>query len=384
MKRLLGFLAVVVTSHAASADRTADKLFREGKALVKAGKLAEACDAFERSDRIEPRVGTLLNLANCRELQGRSAAAWALFLEAKVRAVFTLEPRAEFAAQRVADLERALGFLTLEVAPDQAVGGLVIERAGVVVSPSTWNTPVPLDPAEYTVEARAPGRVAWSITRALKPGDRISITIGPLAASTPADTMASTPAVATIEPPPASDLPRDRIAGPTRAEPLEKRRYLAVGAALGVAAGNVSSAPDASPEVLEDDHVPIGLRLLGSFSVPRGAVRGIGSVLYTKGLNDKTDATNTKKLYVIGLGADYVFMPRPRLAFAAGVGVGWDYEVRSFGGGTDLARWEALRASPIIVRLANGAVELGVHTQLIRRGDGLGFIGVAAVDVFLL
>lgn len=383
MKRSLGCLAAaLLVSRTASADHPAEKLFQEGKALVKAGKLAEACDAFERSDDLEPRVGTVLNLADCRARQGRIAAAWALFQEARYRAIFTYEPRAEFAAARVSELEKQLAFLTLEVAPQQAVDGLVVKRSGAVVPATAWNQPVAVEPADYTIEASAPNLPAWSVTRVLKPGDRITVTIVP-AAPAEASVAAAPIALATTRPAPAEvDVVRDVVETP----PPTKRRYFAVGAALGVAAGKVSSAPNSNEDVLQDDHMPIGLRLLGNLPVPHGAVRAIASALYTKGLNDKTDPSNWKKLYVIGLAADFILAPRstPNVAFAAGVGIGWDYEVRSFDQGTDLAQTTSLRASPIIYRLAKGAVEVGVHTQLVVRGDGVGFIGLAAVDVFLL
>ena len=384
-----GVLAVVllVTTRVAGADRAAEKLFRDGQKLLKAGKVDEACDAFERSEQLEPRIGSALNLAACRERQGRTATAWALFLEAKARAAPTKDRRGATAADRAAQLEPQLSFLTVKVAPDRMVEGLAIKRGGTVVPPTAWNTDVPLDPAVYTIEASAPRYNAWSTTQPLKPGDHITVTIGPLVAeptAVPPETR-TPPVVATIQPeertsPP--DLVSEDVIAPAVPGPVPTRRPFAVGLALGVAAGATSSAPPSNADVLEDDKFPIGVRILGSLPAPGGAVRAIGSVLYTKGLNDKTDSSNFKKLYVVGLGADYVWMPMPRIGFAAGIGMGWDYEVRALDQGSDTSKWTALRASPIIVRLMDGHVEVGAHLQLIRRGDETGFIGLAAVDVF--
>jgi hypothetical protein len=389
MKNLFGVLAVLVTltatTSASAGNGTAEQLFRDGRRLAKEGKLAEACDAFERSDQIEPRVGALLNLAACRESQGRIATAYTLFLEATLRAFFTLEVRADFASERVTALEPMLPQLTLKIDPAQAVDGLVIKRNGAILGATAWRAAAALDPASYTIEASAPNHVTWTTTQQLNVGERITVTVGPLIASTPA-VAPPPPAVATIEPTPTTTDVAPVGAASTSLLPAPKPRHFAVGAAVGVSLGKVSSATNSNEDVLQDDHMPIGLRLVGNVPVPSGALRAIGSFLYTKGLNDKTDSTNTKKLFVFGLSADYVYTPRayPHLAFAAGVGYGWDYEVRSQDQGTDTATWTTLRASPLIYRLADGAVELGIHTQLIRRGDDFGFLGLAAVDVFLL
>jgi hypothetical protein len=56
-------------------------LFRQGRDLLAAGKVAEACSAFEESQKLEPAVTTLFNLAGCREKLGQFATAWGLFLD---------------------------------------------------------------------------------------------------------------------------------------------------------------------------------------------------------------------------------------------------------------------------------------------------------------
>src|SRR5262245_23511913 len=75
----------------ARADVSADKaaaeaLFNHAKQLVKEGKLSEACPKFEESLRLDPGIGTLLYLADCQEKAGKTASAWARFLEAAAAA----------------------------------------------------------------------------------------------------------------------------------------------------------------------------------------------------------------------------------------------------------------------------------------------------------
>jgi hypothetical protein len=43
------------------------------------GDLGAACEQFRASDKLDPAVGTELNLADCEEKRGRLASAWELY-----------------------------------------------------------------------------------------------------------------------------------------------------------------------------------------------------------------------------------------------------------------------------------------------------------------
>src|SRR5215468_7183179 len=73
-------------SLAAAQPASAQGLFDEGRRLLAAGKLAEACAAFDASEQLEPRVTTELNAAACREQSGELATAWAVYQEAERKA----------------------------------------------------------------------------------------------------------------------------------------------------------------------------------------------------------------------------------------------------------------------------------------------------------
>ena len=77
---IAGVIAAAAPVRAQSVE--AEVLFQEGKKLLKEGKIAEACDKLEASDRLESSIGTLLNLADCREKTGQLASAWAAFVKA--------------------------------------------------------------------------------------------------------------------------------------------------------------------------------------------------------------------------------------------------------------------------------------------------------------
>src|SRR5262245_31877335 len=60
----------------------AEALFEEGRSALAAGDLDLACARFRESNRLDPAVGTVLNLADCEEKRGKLATAWTLFRRA--------------------------------------------------------------------------------------------------------------------------------------------------------------------------------------------------------------------------------------------------------------------------------------------------------------
>lgn len=149
---------------AAAQSAEAEVLFREGRDLVKHGKLAAGCDKLAASERLESSVGTLLNLGDCREKLGKLASAWAAFrkAEAMAKRVAGDDRRQAEASRRAAQLEPRLPNLEIDV-PDH-VDGLVVRRDGEIVGDAQWNTAVPVDPGSYTIVAEAAGYQAWRTT----------------------------------------------------------------------------------------------------------------------------------------------------------------------------------------------------------------------------
>jgi hypothetical protein len=141
----------------------AETLFREGKRLMKDGKLAEACDKLAASDRIEESVGTLLNLADCREKNGQLATAWAMFLRAaSIARTGGDGGREAEARKRASALETQLAYLTISVPQASHVDGLIIKRDGEPIDVALWNQGVPVDVGSYEISGQAPGHEQWS------------------------------------------------------------------------------------------------------------------------------------------------------------------------------------------------------------------------------
>jgi tetratricopeptide (TPR) repeat protein len=148
-------LAVAYPSVARGDDKAqAELLFSEARQLVSSGKYAEAAIKLEASNRLDPAVGTLLNLADCYEHLGRTATAWATFMQ--VAAMPTSGARASFAQQRAAALLPTLSKLTIQ-APG-APASLRVTLDGAAIASAAYGVPVPVDPGRHVIEATSQGR----------------------------------------------------------------------------------------------------------------------------------------------------------------------------------------------------------------------------------
>jgi hypothetical protein len=174
-----GAIITILASGAwAQADvAAAEALFREGKKLLEEGSFAAACPKLAESHRLDPATGTLLALAMCHESEGRTASAWAEYAEVASRA--RREGRADreqAARDRVVALETRLS--TLTIAPSAkvaAIDGLTVKRNGAVVSAGAWQTAVPVDPGDHTIEASAPGKRPFSVRVAVGPSGDMQV-----------------------------------------------------------------------------------------------------------------------------------------------------------------------------------------------------------------
>jgi tetratricopeptide (TPR) repeat protein len=158
----------------ASADSaTAEELFRVARRLLASGQIAEACSNFEESHRLDPSSGTLLSLADCHARLGRTASAWAEFLEAERLSLAQKRPdRAREARAQADALEPQLSRLLIRV-PEPAPE-MVVERNGERLALSSLGVSLPVDPGEYSVRVSASGYVPWTHTLAIhEPGEQV-------------------------------------------------------------------------------------------------------------------------------------------------------------------------------------------------------------------
>ena len=198
----------------ASNAALAESLFREGKRLSGERKFAEACPKFAESYKLDPGLGTLLNLALCHESEGKPATAWAEFSEASSRAKREGDnDRAQLADEHVRALEPKLAHVSIALAPGAAVPGLIIKFDARELAPAALGLPIAIDPGKHNVEASAPGKQPSTQTFDTPPTPTtIAITVPALqdsaspvlpAAALPASAAAA-PVAATTAPPAAS------------------------------------------------------------------------------------------------------------------------------------------------------------------------------------
>jgi hypothetical protein len=168
--RCTALLALLITTagHARADEVSPDKsvaaqaLFDEAKRLMQKGDATAACPKFEESEKLEPGIGTKLNLASCYEHVGRTASAWVLYLEveSETRRNGQIE-RQTMAHDRAAALEPKLSHVTVEVPAASRAPGLVVERDGVPIGSAQWGLSIPVDPGVHVVRALAPEKQAW-------------------------------------------------------------------------------------------------------------------------------------------------------------------------------------------------------------------------------
>jgi hypothetical protein len=151
------------------ASAQAQSQFDAGRKLLASGKIAEACAAFDASQRLDPRVSTELNAAACREQNGQLATAWAAYQEAERMARVGGDAKLEkIAAGHAQKLEPRLSRLTISVPPEHRLPGLEVLRGKDPVDPASWDRALPVDGGSYVITAHAPGHESWSTTRTIR------------------------------------------------------------------------------------------------------------------------------------------------------------------------------------------------------------------------
>jgi len=208
--------SLLAASRTSSAQPTAGKLaiaetlFREGRQLMAQGRFHDACPKLAESQRIDPQIGTLINLAACHDGEGKTASSWAEYNDAAAQAVRAGRPDHEVVARRKgAEVQARLSRVVMIAA--RPIDGLVVTFDGARLGNGVLGTPLPIDPGLHAIRAEAAGRAAWSSTLDVRPGPATqTVTLPDLAPATPDDASdsAGSPSLA------------DPIASPPRVNPL--------------------------------------------------------------------------------------------------------------------------------------------------------------------
>jgi hypothetical protein len=192
------FCAQRGASGAEPPTQEADALFDEGRRLLDAGRLPEACGKLERSFQLAPRLGTMLNLGACYELRGQLAHALAIYERAATLARQQgRADREKIALDYAAALESRVGKLV--VVTEETSPELVTQVDAETIS--TRSGLVPLDPGHRRLVARVPGHVPFETTVEIVAGKNTTVKIPRLALEARSEAGGS----GAYKPPPASE-----------------------------------------------------------------------------------------------------------------------------------------------------------------------------------
>ena len=158
----------------------ADRLFLEGRALSKEGKLTEACERYEQSFTLDHATGTQLNIADCREQEGHLRQAWELYTaaaEAYQRSGNTV--RSRFAQDHADAVAAKLATVVVHV-PLPLPRGFAVTISGRVVQPSGEIREL-VDAGPVEITAAAPGRAGYVTSGAAVAGGTLEVAVPALA-----------------------------------------------------------------------------------------------------------------------------------------------------------------------------------------------------------
>jgi len=174
-------LVVLHPGLARAADRdpaAAEALYHSGRKLVSEGKWAEGCAKFDASMELNPAASTLINIAKCREHDGRLSEALVDYKRALQLNQDTLGGARKKALEKVAkegaaSVEARLARVELVVKTRPE--GLEVAWDGRSLPLAALGEPIPLDPGKHTFEATAPDHEKAERTLELAEGQKATV-----------------------------------------------------------------------------------------------------------------------------------------------------------------------------------------------------------------
>jgi hypothetical protein len=158
-------LALGVTALPAAADSNqekADKLFVEGRELLRKGDAKTACERFHAANALNTTApGVMLNLGLCYEQQGKIATSLKWYRKAQT-AASEAKPQAtdfeEAAKEKKKNLAGQVATIKVDIT---AAGDVEIHVDGERIARSDLATPYEVDKGPHKIEASAPGKETY-------------------------------------------------------------------------------------------------------------------------------------------------------------------------------------------------------------------------------
>ena len=174
---IIAMVAFVGRAHAQEA--AADALFDSARAAMAKADFERACEQFRASDKLDPALGTELNLADCEEKRGRLAGAWELFRTVEEK----LDPNDErlaVAHGRARALQARVPHLTLTLAAS-APPGSTVRDGNMELGAAAFGLALPMDPGPHQLVVSAPGFGARTFAVQLAEAENraLTVSVGP-------------------------------------------------------------------------------------------------------------------------------------------------------------------------------------------------------------
>lgn len=340
-----------VAAQPAPAD-SAQAWFDRGLALADQSRWDDAIAAFERARALAPLPAVLFNLAEARRRANRHRAALEAYLEYLDRVTAASQFRT-LALQRVAELERRVARLRLDVEP-----------AGATVRiddlDATGLTQITLDPGPHAIAVRADGYEPEVRTMPLGDGERATLVVH-LARTLPAVVVQPADAGVTVVAPPPPPPPPP--------PPHEETTYR-----------NAFQIAAVTHAILDDGGigfgfgVRLGMRLARSWELVIGFsheyTNGVGYVVGGAGFYYVSHAASPIAIYMGTLLGALIPQCTTRCAYAeSGTLAQTDMAILVTAG----ARFEITRWFGPFIELNGGIARLSEPLPLIYFGSGLQF-----------
>lgn len=169
--------------------------------LKKQGKLAEACAELGEVERLDSKLPTLLELAECTENTGKLVEAEALWTSARDRAKKDEKPQSRARAEsRLAAVQKRVARLTLQLAPNAPAGTQVLLDDAALEAAALAGA-LAVNPGPHVVVVKLAGHDDAKYAVKLGDGETQSL---PIAAGPPSSGKGAAAAPA---PPPAAPAP---------------------------------------------------------------------------------------------------------------------------------------------------------------------------------
>jgi hypothetical protein len=154
----------------------AEALFRAGREAAKRGAHEVACAKFAESERLEPAVGTELNLALCEEQLRHLLSAWRYF-QLVIDKLPEGDTRRALAVRHFEALDARVPRVTLQAST--LPPGTQIHQGRTQLTNSSLGTAIPVDVGEVELVVATPGRVDKRYRLVLAEGARETLHIEP-------------------------------------------------------------------------------------------------------------------------------------------------------------------------------------------------------------